>query len=123
MLSEKEKPGILGEVCAARMLREKGYTIYTANYRCRFGEIDIIAANDKYITFTEVKTRSPGAISTAREAVDRRKQEKIIKTAQLYLQSNPVELQPRFDVVEVYIDKEQRVEKINHIENAFDGGK
>ncbi len=119
MLSEKEKPGILGEVCAARMLREKGYIIYTANYRCRFGEIDIIAADDKYIAFTEVKTRSPGAISTAREAVDMKKQEKIIKTAGLYLQNNPVELQPRFDVVEVYLDKNRKAEKINHIENAF----
>lgn len=120
MIQEKEKAGLLGEVYAARKLREKGYDIYTANYRCRFGEVDIIAADDKYIIFTEVKTRSPGAIALPREWVDERKQERLVKTAALYLQKNPVDLQPRFDVVEVYLDKEHNVERMNHIKNAFD---
>ncbi len=119
MIEEKEKPGLIGEMYAAKKLREKGYDIYTANYRCRFGEIDIVAADDKYIIFTEVKTRSSGAIALPREWVDERKQEKLVKTAALYLQKNPVDLQPRFDVVEVYLDNEHKVESINHIENAF----
>ena len=63
MLSEKEKPGLWGEIYAARFMRENGYEIITANYRCRLGEIDIIAKKDGFLVFTEVKTRSPGAIA------------------------------------------------------------
>ena len=63
MLSEKEKPGLWGEIYAARFMRENGYEIITANYRCRLGEIDIIAKKDGFLVFTEVKTRSPGARS------------------------------------------------------------
>ena len=63
MLSEKEKPGLWGEIYAARFMRENGYEIITANYRCRLGEIDIIAKKDGFLVFTEVKTRSLGAIA------------------------------------------------------------
>ena len=55
---DKAKTGSRGEVEASRYLREKGYRILAANYRCRLGEIDIIAENEKYICFTEVKTRA-----------------------------------------------------------------
>ena len=120
MLKESEKPGLWGEIYAARVLRESGYEIYSANYRCRFGEIDIIAADENYIAFVEVKTRSVGAIASAGESVDSAKQERLVKTAALYLQNNPVELQPRFDVVEVYLNGEHKPERINHIKNAFD---
>lgn len=83
MLSEKEKPGLWGEIYAARFMRENGYAIITANYRCRLGEIDIIAKKDGFLVFTEVKTRSPGAIAPGREAVGSAKQERIIETASL----------------------------------------
>ncbi len=61
--------GAAGEVLAARILRDKGYTILAANVRSRFGEIDIIAADRQYIAFVEVKTRSEGALYAPREAV------------------------------------------------------
>lgn len=86
MLSEKEKPGLWGEIYAARFMRENGYEIITANYRCRLGEIDIIAKKDGFLVFTEVKTRSPGAIAPGREAVGSAKQERIIETASLFMQ-------------------------------------
>lgn len=86
MLSEKEKPGLWGEIYAARFMRENGYAIITANYRCRLGEIDIIAKKDGFLVFTEVKTRSPGAIAPGREAVGSAKQERIIETASLFMQ-------------------------------------
>lgn len=54
----KAVTGKLGELAAGRYLRENGYEIITANYRCRLGEIDIIAKQNKYICFVEVKTRS-----------------------------------------------------------------
>ena len=105
MLSEKEKPGLWGEIYAARFMRENGYEIITANYRCRLGEIDIIAKKDGFLVFTEVKTRSPGAIAPGREAVGSAKQERIIETASLFMQKNNYDLQPRFDVAEVTLGK------------------
>ena len=72
MLSEKEKPGLWGEIYAARFMRENGYAIITANYRCRLGEIDIIAKKDGFLVFTEVKTRSPGAIAPGRSGRQRK---------------------------------------------------
>ena len=71
MPSEKEKPGLWGEIYAASLhARKTVYEIITANYRCRLGEIDIIAKKGMaFLVFTEVKTRSPGAIAPGREAV------------------------------------------------------
>ena len=117
--------GELGEVLAARSLRDKGYDILAANYHSRYGEIDIIAADDTYIVFVEVKTRSAGAIATPAAAVTAAKQRKIIQTALLYLADTGVDLQPRFDVVEVYLTRAAdgevpRVEELNHIVSAFE---
>ncbi len=113
--------GAAGEVLAARFLRENGYGIVAANYRCRFGEIDIIAADDAYIIFTEVKTRKPDALYTPREAVTLAKQQRILKTAQHFLQWRPTALQPRFDVIEVTADPEDPLValEIQHLKNAY----
>ena len=91
------------------------------NYSCRFGEIDIIAKNKKYIVFAEVKLRRDADFAQAREFVTKSKQEKIIKTAALWLSENQTELQPRFDVIEVYapMGTESKKPQINHLENAF----
>ena len=106
MLSEKEKPGLWGEIYAARFMRENGY--------------DIIAKKDGFLVFTEVKTRSPGAIAPGREAVGSAKQERIIETASLFMQKNNYDLQPRFDVAEVTLGKENEPISCEYIENAFD---
>ena len=108
---------------AARFLREKGYTILSSNYRCRQGEIDIIAAYDGYIVFTEVKTRRQDSMYTPREAVTVSKQRRLIQTAAIYLCNYPSALQPRFDVVEVVTDSTSlRVVEINHIIGAYETG-
>lgn len=107
--------GAAGEQRAQTFLREQGYDIVCANYRSRFGEIDIITENDAYIVFVEVKTRKNNRFSSAAEAVTIGKQRKIIKTAQWYLMEKASLLQPRFDVIEVYTDSGE----INHIINAF----
>jgi putative endonuclease len=116
--------GAAGEVLAAQYLRKKGYTILAANYRCRFGEIDIIAADKKYIAFVEVKLRGKAAIYTPEEAVTAAKQQKIIKTAQLYLQTHFSDLQPRFDVIAITTDKQDpmKVLALQHLVAAFDVG-
>lgn len=118
--------GAAGEVLAAQYLRKKKYTILAANYRTRFGEIDIIAANRKYIAFVEVKQRDSAAIYTPQEAVTSAKQRKLVRTAMLYLQTHETDLQPRFDVISIVTRKDaadpMEVESLVHIPNAFDVG-
>jgi putative endonuclease len=116
--------GAIGEVIAARFLRDKKYAILASNYRCRFGEIDIIAADRSYIAFVEVKTRRSDALYAPREAVTAAKQRRIMQTAALYLARNPVDRQPRFDVIEVVTAAEDpmKVEELNHIIGAYEAG-
>lgn len=106
--------GAIGEFDACDYLRKKKYLIIEKNHRNKLGEIDIIAQDKKMIVFVEVKSRSTLKFGRPSEAVDIRKQQKLRKTASLYLlQHQKFDCQCRFDVIEV-IGKE-----INHIENAF----
>ena len=112
--------GKLGENYAAQFLEAQGYTIIARNFRIRSAEIDIIAQIDGVIVFVEVKARSDILHGLPVEAVDLRKQKKIIKAAGVFLQDEKFcDCACRFDVVEVYLNGE-RVEEINHIENAFE---
>lgn len=113
--------GRWGEEKVAEWLRKKGYQIVAAGYRCRFGEIDLIVKSGKYICFTEVKLRRSAEFAQAREFVDARKQERLRMTAEHYLAENPVELQPRFDVAEVYAPDgiSTKNPRIIYLENAF----
>ena len=113
--------GAWGEAQAAEYLRKKRYEIVPAGYRSRFGEIDLIVCNKKYLVFVEVKLRKSDDIAKAREYVDRRKQDKIRVTASMYLSQNPTALQPRFDVIEIYAPQgmETRKPTIYHMEDAF----
>ena len=114
------RTGEYGEEIASKYLKKKGYSIKERNFHSRYGEIDIIAENDKYLLFVEVKTRSENAISTPQSAVTALKQEKIIKTAKLWLIKNRIEKQPRFDVIAITLSKSgSKVEEIVHLENAF----
>ena len=110
--------GIKGENKVCRYLMMRGYKILDRNFQCRFGEIDIIAKKKEYIVFVEVKTRNVSSKGLPREYVDYYKQQRIIKTAQVYLAFHPGELQPRFDVAEVWNNK-NRLE-VNYIKSAFD---
>lgn len=113
--------GRWGEAIAAEYLRKHGYDIIGMNYSCRFGEIDIIAQNKKYIAFVEVKLRKNADYGEAKEFVDSRKQQKLKTTASIWLSMNETKLQPRFDVIEIYASQGVKTEivDINHIENAF----
>lgn len=116
--------GAAGEILAARFLREKGYAIRSSNFRCRLGEIDIIAADKNYLIFAEVKTRRVDARYLPREAVTLSKQRKLLQTAALYMSRFPTDLQPRFDVVEVVTaaDESMKIVEINHIIGAYEAG-
>lgn len=113
--------GPWGEALAAEYLRAKHYSILASGYRSRFGEIDLIARNRKYIVFVEVKLRKNAVFAEAKEFVDFKKQERIRTTASVFLSQFPTELQPRFDVVEIYAPDGVNTSKpiINHLEDAF----
>ncbi len=113
--------GAWGEALAAEYLRKKRYMLVAAGYQSRFGEIDLIVKNKHYLVFVEVKTRKNANFAQAREFVDRRKQDKLRVTASIYLSLNPTDLQPRFDVIEIYApDGRATVDpKIIHLEDAF----
>lgn len=113
--------GAWGEALAAEYLRKKRYKIVAAGYHSRFGEIDLIARNRKFLVFVEVKLRKSADFAKAMEYVDKRKQDKIRVTASMYLEENPTQLQPRFDVIEIYAPEgtATRHPEINHLEDAF----
>ncbi len=117
---DKSLTGARGEVFAARYLRDSGFQIFAANVSNRYGEVDIIAGDEEYIFFVEVKTRTEGALATPAEAVSLQKQKKICGVAAAYLQKHRPALQPRFDVIEVYLKADGSLDKINHIKNAFE---
>ena len=113
--------GAWGEAQAAEYLRRKHYEILASGFRSRFGEIDLIVKNRKYLVFVEVKLRKSSRFAQALEYVDRRKQDKLRVTASVYLAQNPTPLQPRFDVIEVYAPEgtATRHPEIYHMEDAF----
>lgn len=114
--------GAWGEEKAAQFLRRKGYRIEAARYRCRYGEIDLVARKGDFLVFVEVKLRASCAVAKPSEFVDFRKQNKLRITAGVYLAEHPTGLQPRFDVIEIYAPEgiQTRHPVINHMEDAFE---
>ena len=87
-------------ICA--YLESLGYKIVTYNYRCRLGEIDLIARDGEYLVFVEVKYRTTGVSGYPAEAVDARKQQTIAKCAMHFLMKQGNDDVPcRFDVVAI----------------------
>ena len=113
--------GRWGEALAASYLRKNRYTILAAGWHCRFGEIDLIAQDKTYLCFVEVKLRKSAAFGQAGEFVDWRKQNKLRTTAEMYLAQYPTQLQPRFDVIEIYAPQGHLTDNpvVNYIKNAF----
>ena len=106
---------------AANFLLKKKYRLVSMNYRCRYGEIDLIVSNRKYLVFVEVKLRKTDKFASAYEHVDMRKQQRIRTTAEMFLSEYQTDLQPRFDVIEIYAPNGSMTEqpRINHMEDAF----
>ena len=118
---DRHELGRFGEERAARWLRLHGYRIVETNFSCRSVEIDLIARKGSYIVFVEVKLRKSADFAAAREFVTAAKRQRIRTTAALWLSQHETELQPRFDVIEIYAPQgaEGRI-TLNHIENAFE---
>lgn len=119
---DRAELGALGERLAAKHLEGKGYRILERNFRCRMGEIDLIALRGSDLVFTEVKLRKDASHGEAREFVTASKQRKLLMTAEYYLSARPwaQELQARFDVIEVYAPQgTEENSTICQLENAF----
>lgn len=111
--------GRFGEKTASIYLKKNGYLILDNNFRCNLGEVDIIARHRDTIVFIEVKTRKSNLYGTPAQAVNRSKQNKIIKTALYYLKiNNKFNDNIRFDIVEVW-HKDYKLLDVNIIQNAF----
>jgi len=105
MSFRSKKIGQEGENVAAEHLKSKGYEILERNFRCPLGEIDIVAKDKDDIVFVEVKTKSGNLLGTPEEMVNKRKQKKLIKLGQFYLQEKELNDCPwRIDVVAIIKD-------------------
>ena len=93
--------GGAGEDAALEAYLQKGFALVERNYQTRYGEIDLIVKNDRYLVFVEVKTRTPHSRMSGVTAMTRAKKQKIFKSALLYTQSAKFDLQPRFDMVDI----------------------
>ncbi len=103
-MNNRQIEGKFGEIEAIKYLKEQGCTIICKNFKCMQGEIDIIAKDEEEIVFVEVKTRTGIEYGEAMEAVDKKKQKHIYKTAEYYLYKNKIEnAKTRIDVIEIYL--------------------
>lgn len=111
--------GAIAEREVANYLRKRGYKLLEFNFKSYHGEIDLIMKHGKTLAFVEVKARGANTPADPKDYVDIFKQQKLLKTAEYYLQYHPTKLTPRFDVAEVSLDG-YRVTGIHYLKNAFE---
>ena len=113
--------GNLGEELASQMLQELGYTILDTNYRCRWGEVDIVARDGDGIVFVDVRTRSSGRFGTPEESITGAKTQRLVSTAQEYLQSKHLDSTNwRIDLVAVRMRSDGQLQSIDHLKYAVE---
>jgi putative endonuclease len=111
--------GQLGEEFARKHLAQAGLHCLTTNFRCRYGEIDLICRDAGCLVFVEVKTRSRHEWGRPADAVDRKRQQRLSRAALEYLRRiHHPEIKARFDVVEVLLHQDQ-IQEIRHLPDAF----
>ena len=110
--------GKFGEFLAERFLRQKGYRILERNFKCRLGEIDLVAKEGGELVFVEVKSRSGAAFGLPQEQISLRKQRKLGRLAQFYMKRRRGDVPARIDVVAVLTDQKGHVLSVDHITHA-----
>ena len=118
----RKETGTRGETLAAAFVAREGMVLLARNWRCRTGEIDLVAMDGDHVVFLEVRTRkSVSRFGSPAESVDPRKQRQVRQTAQVYLLQHPVKphVQPRFDVISITLAPDNTLQQLNHIKNAF----
>ena len=121
MINYKKQVGDKGEKLAEDFLKRKGYNIIQRNYRCKLGEIDIIAEQDNVIVFVEVRTKQTESFGLPQYSITSGKMNRITKSALCYIQEKELyERSCRFDVIAITFSQDSRKPNIEHIENAFE---
>ena len=119
MTQARRKLGQRGETLAADWLAALGYEIRVRNYRCRVGEIDLVARYGGRWVFVEVRTRRGGGFGTPEESITLRKQRHLIASAQTFLmEQNDLDAEWRIDAVAVVLAADGHVQRVDVIENA-----
>ena len=114
---DKKSLGQKGEDIASKVLKKDGYRIIEKNFRCKQGEIDIIAENKGVVCFIEVKARSSEDFGLPEEAVTSWKQRRLLAAAYVYLEKKKIKSKDlRFDIVSVDLTNE----KARILKNAFE---
>jgi putative endonuclease len=120
MSNSKQSVGRRGEQLALVHLRNNGYVILTTNWRCSFGELDIVARRGEMVVFVEVRTRCTDSTEAAFISVNPRKQQKLAALAHLYLSAMQLEDAAwRIDVIAIAIPRTGKP-LLEHLENALD---
>jgi putative endonuclease len=109
--------GIAAEKLAETFLKKQGLKLIANNYHCAYGEIDLIMQDKNTLVFIEVRLRTNSQFGSPGESITFKKQQKIIKTAQYYLQQHNTQQDCRFDAV---LLNKQNVANIEWIRNAFE---
>lgn len=122
MTFQRKALGKRGEEEACKYLEKMGYRLLERNYRCKLGELDIVAKDLLgMLAFIEVRSRSGKNFGLPEESINYTKKNKLRALANYYLMTKPefTRLPCRFDIIAAYFNKEGQLEKINHIKNAF----
>lgn len=126
MIDRRKATGARGESTALAYLRHKGYSIVATNWRCRRGEIDIVARDGPALVFVEVRTRISRQLGTPEESITRTKQRRLVELAEMYLHILDLDGRSwdgpwRIDVVALQMHPAQGDFSINHVVNAVEG--
>jgi putative endonuclease len=121
MADPRQRLGAAGEQAAERFLRRRRYVILARNYRCKAGEIDLVALHRGAVVFVEVKTRTRAGFGGPLEAVDKRKQRQVVRAARYFVAQHRLhDREARFDVVGVW--REDGCIQCDVVEDAFEVG-
>lgn len=118
---DRQGLGQRGEEMAAQHLTAKGYEIVARNWRCKTGELDLVAMDGGCLSFVEVRTRRGRALGTPEESITRAKQERLAALAEAYVQAHDWMGDYRVDVVAIEFDRRGRLLRVDHYENAIAG--
>lgn len=121
MPSARSKLGSAGEGIARRHLEGLGYALREANYRCRWGEVDLVMERADALVFVEVRTKRSSAFGTPEESVTAAKRRRLSATAFHYLQERELDVPFRIDLVAVAMSARGVVERVTHLENVVTG--
>lgn len=120
MTQRRINTGKQGEALAHKYLQEQHYTIVQTNFRCKLGEIDIIAKDGLVVVFVEVRTQTSNPYGPAYNTVTYPKQKQVKRVALYYISKhNLVNTQFRFDVIGILLNPKTGKHHIDHIQNAF----